>query len=162
MPIRKNKKRIDPRYFLNETTYRDLHEELTDEQINQAKNAVGLVLTKLKSQAPIRAPEPQGFIYSGIVSVDPQAGKIGVNVSPKATYVSHLGGPSSNYKDEQQKINPTDATRQLFNHMGLQRDLEKFGLSIGSFDDAAPLKFSFRGAMNPNNQFGGYTIEIAQ
>ena len=26
MPIRKNKKRIDPRYFLNETTYRDLDE----------------------------------------------------------------------------------------------------------------------------------------
>ena len=27
MPIRKNKKRIDPRYFLNETTYRDLEEQ---------------------------------------------------------------------------------------------------------------------------------------
>tara|TARA_R100000664_G_C2654696_1_gene73673 strand:- start:91 stop:528 length:438 start_codon:yes stop_codon:yes gene_type:complete len=26
MPIRKNKKRIDPRYFLHETTYRDLDE----------------------------------------------------------------------------------------------------------------------------------------
>ena len=26
MAIRKNKKRIDPRYFLNETTYRDLEE----------------------------------------------------------------------------------------------------------------------------------------
>tara|TARA_R110000765_G_C18509036_1_gene556517 strand:- start:27 stop:521 length:495 start_codon:yes stop_codon:yes gene_type:complete len=28
MAIRKNKKRIDPRYFLHETTYRDLDEEL--------------------------------------------------------------------------------------------------------------------------------------
>ena len=27
MAIRKNKKRIDPRYFLNETTHRDLDEE---------------------------------------------------------------------------------------------------------------------------------------
>jgi|15BtaG_2_1085339.scaffolds.fasta_scaffold06069_4 hypothetical protein len=27
MAIRKNKKRIDPRYFLNETTYRDLDEQ---------------------------------------------------------------------------------------------------------------------------------------
>tara|TARA_R100000008_G_scaffold80402_1_gene62780 strand:+ start:234 stop:575 length:342 start_codon:yes stop_codon:yes gene_type:complete len=26
VPIRKNKKRIDPRYFLNETAYRDLQE----------------------------------------------------------------------------------------------------------------------------------------
>ena len=26
MAIRKNKKRIDPRYFLHETTYRDLNE----------------------------------------------------------------------------------------------------------------------------------------
>jgi len=28
MAIRKNKKRIDPRYFLNETTYRDLDESM--------------------------------------------------------------------------------------------------------------------------------------
>jgi hypothetical protein len=29
MAIRKNKKRIDPRYFLHETTYRDLEEEIS-------------------------------------------------------------------------------------------------------------------------------------
>jgi hypothetical protein len=158
MPIRKNRKRIDPRYFLNETTHRTLNEEL---DAAQAQNAVGIVLTKLKDAAPARQREPQGFIYSGIASVDPRTGKIGVNVSPKATYVSHLGGPSSNYKDEQQTINPNQATSELFNHMGLQRDLEKFGLSIGSFDDAAPLKFTFRGAMNRNSEFGGYVIEPA-
>ena len=144
---------------LKKTLYRDLHEELTDDQ---AKNAVGLVLTYLESQAPIRVREPQGYIYSGIVSVNPQTGEIGVQVADTATYVSHLGGPSSNYKDEQQKINPDDATSELFNHMGLQRDLKKFGLSIGSFDETAPLKFSFSGAMNRDNQFGGYRIEIAQ
>ena len=30
MAIRKNKKRIDPRYFLHETTYRDLNEDICD------------------------------------------------------------------------------------------------------------------------------------
>jgi hypothetical protein len=92
MAIRKNKKRIDPRYFLDETTHRDLNEEL---DAKQAQNAVGIVLTKLKDAAPVRQREPQGFIYSGIASVDPRTGKIGVRISPKATFVSHPGGTSS-------------------------------------------------------------------
>jgi len=32
MAIRKNKKRIDPRYFLHETTYRDLEEDPSEQQ----------------------------------------------------------------------------------------------------------------------------------
>jgi hypothetical protein len=36
MPIRKNKKRIDPRYFLNETTHRDLDEQ-PETRLNEAQ-----------------------------------------------------------------------------------------------------------------------------
>jgi hypothetical protein len=40
MAIRKNKKRIDPRYFLNETTYRDLDEEGRSEHDAEASGMV--------------------------------------------------------------------------------------------------------------------------
>ena len=40
MAIRKNKKRIDPRYFLNETTHRDLDEGLGDTAWSFLKDAV--------------------------------------------------------------------------------------------------------------------------
>ena len=40
MAIRKNKKRIDPRYFLNETTYRDLEEQ-------EGQDAVKALLEKI-------------------------------------------------------------------------------------------------------------------
>ena len=152
MAIRKNKKRIDPRYFLDETTHRDLNEEL---DAKKAQNAVGIVLTKLKDAAP------QGFIYSGIASVDPRTGKIGVRISPKATFVSHPGGTSNTYREEEKTIDPNQAISQLGNHMGLRRDLEKFGLSVSYFDEKAPLKFRFGGAMNRNNEFGGYVIKPA-
>ena len=156
MARRKNTKRIDPRYFLNETTHRDLNEEMSPDQ---AKNAVGIVLTKLKSQAPARQREPQGFIYSGVASVDPREGKVGVKVSPDATFVSHPGGTSSTYREESRKINPDAATSELRYHRGLENDLKRLGLSVSYYSDTAPIKFSFRGAMNRNNQFDGYIIE---
>ena len=41
MAIRKNKKRIDPRYFLNETTYRDLDEQDLMEDLVQRYGVLG-------------------------------------------------------------------------------------------------------------------------
>lgn len=48
MAIRKNKKRIDPRYFLNETAYRDLNEEATTISVS---DLTALNYNKLKDQA---------------------------------------------------------------------------------------------------------------
>jgi len=45
MAIRKNKKRIDPRYFLHETTHRDLNEAEAEWVKNYATNKRGAALT---------------------------------------------------------------------------------------------------------------------
>ena len=52
MAIRKNKKRIDPRYFLNETTYRDLEENI--DLLNESPADLVKVATQL---GMIRSPE---------------------------------------------------------------------------------------------------------
>lgn len=50
MAIRKNKKRIDPRYFLNETTYRDLEEQ-------EGQDAVKALLEKIWISIDRGAPQ---------------------------------------------------------------------------------------------------------
>lgn len=46
MAIRKNTKRIDPRYFLHETTYRDLDEDPSEQEALEEKFAAGQSLLK--------------------------------------------------------------------------------------------------------------------
>tara|TARA_R110002020_G_scaffold311551_1_gene527138 strand:+ start:158 stop:550 length:393 start_codon:yes stop_codon:yes gene_type:complete len=54
MAIRKNKKRIDPRYFLNETTYRDL-----DEQGDKGQGKLDTI-GKLLRQSQSTESDPNG------------------------------------------------------------------------------------------------------
>ena len=63
MPIRKNKKRIDPRYFLNETTYRDLDEALSPEVSARA------VELAAKIWPAVKAAEGQTLHQSDVVSL---------------------------------------------------------------------------------------------
>ena len=62
MAIRKNKKRIDPRYFLHETTYRDLNESLAlDQQYEKpiSKLVSGLVIDGRPGQATMDFSYPK-------------------------------------------------------------------------------------------------------
>ena len=129
--------------------------------VEQAKQIVSIALGGLKDGAPVRQREPQGFIYAGVASVDPRTYTVGVRVSKRATYVSHKGGSSGNYRDEQKEIDPKSATSQMFQHMGLARDLKERGMQIGGYNDQAQFKFRFAGSMDRNNEFGGYAIKPA-
>lgn len=50
MAIRKNKKRIDPRYFLNETTHRDLDEGLPRETLRNATEFANKIADIIRQQ----------------------------------------------------------------------------------------------------------------
>ena len=65
MAIRKNKKRIDPRYFLHETTYRDLDEEGRSEHDAEARGMVGVGKEGEKAGKdgePPRLPRDQDYM----------------------------------------------------------------------------------------------------
>ena len=70
MPIRKNKKRIDPRYFLNETTYRDEIEST----INEVELAPAMY-NALKAKGQL----PPGAKMKGAQQAQPQAAQGGGN-----------------------------------------------------------------------------------
>jgi len=65
MAIRKNKKRIDPRYFLNETTYRDLNEtvglednpDLSQDGFQTAKKPIPLEFRYAETDETIETKE---------------------------------------------------------------------------------------------------------
>ncbi len=58
MPIRKNKKRIDPRYFLNETTHRDLIIE-NEIKIADLSNTYGQLA---RDKHPVLMLAPNAFV----------------------------------------------------------------------------------------------------
>ena len=73
MAIRKNKKRIDPRYFLHETTYRDLDENICDPK-------PPTICAKVKQVNDILAKIPSSTggdtnMYIELVSDSPAAGE---------------------------------------------------------------------------------------
>ena len=129
--------------------------------VEQAKQLVSIALGGLRDGAPVRQSEPAGFIYTGVASVNPGTYSVGVRVSKRATYVSHKGGSSGNYREEQKEIDPKSATSQLFQHMGIARDLKEVGMQIGVYSDQAQFKFRFAGSMDRSGEFGGYAIKPA-
>jgi hypothetical protein len=87
MAIRKNKKRIDPRYFLHETTYRDEIDEGKETLAEWADDPVDLcdpkpptICTKVKQVNDILAKIPSSTggktnMYIKLVSDSPAAGE---------------------------------------------------------------------------------------
>ena len=83
--MRKNKKRIDPRYFLNETTYRDLGERLNRQQAMAAIEFARAHADTIRQQGGrmhkgdlldhgVSGQEIRNFI--GAIQVDPTVGQL--------------------------------------------------------------------------------------
>jgi hypothetical protein len=138
MAIRKNKKRIDPRYFLHETTYRDLNES---PEIDKNIDQISALITK--NEIDVSDDNASSDHWNGIGRANLTQGPYEMMLITKLDAEEYKGG-----RNDPRVLQLADALRKATSHMsytrvGLDRQ-SRLGLVTGhpgwqSVDDMVSL-----------------------